>query len=61
MYREDLARLPNDGWALYGLARSLREQGKTDDEVRGIEARFKKAWAKADTRITSSCLCQPLR
>ena len=61
VYRDDLARLPGDGWALYGLARSLREQGKDGREVRDVDARFKQAWAKADTKLTSSCLCQPMR
>jgi hypothetical protein len=26
-----------------------------------VEARFKKAWAKADIQINSSCLCQAMR
>jgi len=61
VYRDDLVRLPGDGWALYGLARSLREQGKDGREVRDVDARFKQAWARADTKLTSSCLCQPMR
>ena len=58
VYRDDLARLPEDGWALFGLAESLTLQHKTA-EATAVRARFKKMWAKADTVITSSCLCQP--
>jgi tetratricopeptide (TPR) repeat protein len=57
-YREDLARLPNDGWALFGLSRSLSLQGKTD-EAKAIEVKFAEAWRDADVKITSSCFCQP--
>ena len=59
VYREDLARLPENGWSLVGLAESLRKQKKNADEVAQTQANFKKVWAKADITITSSCLCQP--
>lgn len=58
VYREDLKRLPENGWSLFGLARSLKLQNKSA-EAAGVEARFKKIWAKADLQLTSSCLCQP--
>jgi tetratricopeptide (TPR) repeat protein len=58
VYREDLAQLPENGWSLYGLAESLRQQGKKE-EAAPIEARFQKIWAKADLPLHSSCLCQP--
>jgi cytochrome c-type biogenesis protein CcmH/NrfG len=58
VYREDLKRLPNNGWSLYGLAQSLKLQNKPK-EAAETEAQFKKAWAGADITITSSCLCQP--
>ena len=61
VYREDLARLPDNGWSLYGLAESLRAQKKNADEAKATRAKFQKIWAKADTKITSSCLCQPAR
>ncbi|MGB8341133.1 MAG: hypothetical protein WCE51_06050 [Chthoniobacterales bacterium] len=60
VYRDDLARLPDNGWSLYGLAKSLRAQNKSPEEAKSTEEKFKKVWAKADTSITSSCLCQPL-
>jgi tetratricopeptide (TPR) repeat protein len=59
VYRNDLARLPENGWSLLGLAESLRKQNKNADEVAQTQAKFKKVWAKADLTITTSCLCQP--
>ena len=59
VYREDLARLPENGWSLLGLAESLRKQKKNTDEVAQVQAKFKKVWAKADLSIATSCLCQP--
>jgi len=59
VYRDDLARLPGNGWSLFGLAESLRKQKKNADEVDETQAKFRKIWAKADLPITSSCLCQP--
>jgi tetratricopeptide (TPR) repeat protein len=61
VYRDDLARLPDNGWSLYGLAESLSAQKKDAAEAKATRAKFKKLWAKADTKITSSCLCQPGR
>ena len=59
VYREDLARLPDNGWSLLGLAESLRKQNKNPEEVAQTQAKFKKVWAKADLTINTSCLCQP--
>jgi tetratricopeptide (TPR) repeat protein len=59
VYRDDLARLPENGWSLVGLAESLRKQKKNAEEVAQMKAKFKKVWAKADLTITTSCLCQP--
>jgi tetratricopeptide (TPR) repeat protein len=59
VYRDDLARLPENGWSLLGLAESLRKQKKNADEVAQTQAKFEKIWAKADLTITTSCLCQP--
>ena len=58
VYRTDLARLPDNGWSLFGLAQSLRLQEKSG-EVAAVEDRFQKVWARADIKIHSSCLCQP--
>jgi tetratricopeptide (TPR) repeat protein len=61
IYRDDLARLPDNGWSLYGLAESLRSQNKNEDEVAALTAKFQKTWARSDTKITTSCLCQARR
>lgn len=53
VYRRDLVNLPENGWALYGLARSLEAQGKTAEAAR-VDARFKRAWAKADVELKRS-------
>ena len=53
VYRDDLKRNPGNGWSLYGLAQSLRAQGKTADAAQ-VEASFAKAWAKADVKLTAS-------
>ncbi len=46
-FREDLVRRPENGWSLRGLSQSLTAQKKTE-EASAVEARFKKAWEKAD-------------
>lgn len=61
VYRDDLARLPENGWSLYGLASSLKAQQKNASEAAVTHEKFRKLWAKADTKITSSCLCQPIK
>ena len=55
VYREDLNRHRNNGWALKGLAQSLKAQGQSK-EAGETEAQFRKAWAGADVQITSSRL-----
>lgn len=53
VYRADLERYPDNGWALYGLAQSVRAQNRRS-EASEIEARFRQAWAEADVTLTSS-------
>ncbi|HEX8525305.1 MAG TPA: hypothetical protein VF669_23840 [Tepidisphaeraceae bacterium] len=57
VYRADLAKLPDNGWSLFGLSQALKAQGKTDEAAQ-YQAKFEKVWAKADIKIKSSCLCQ---
>ncbi|HXH85575.1 MAG TPA: hypothetical protein VNI35_02040, partial [Nitrospira sp.] len=52
-YRFDLKRYPENGWALFGLAQSLKAQQK-DSEAAEITERFQKAWTYADVTLTSS-------
>lgn len=53
VYWEDLRRNRNNGWALYGLLQALRAQQK-NDQAALIEARFKKAWQRADMTLNAS-------
>ncbi|MEX2156619.1 MAG: tetratricopeptide repeat protein [Gemmatimonadales bacterium] len=53
LYREDLKRFPENGWALFGLMQALRAQGKTD-EASAVDVRFRKAWKDADVTLTAS-------
>ena len=53
VYWEDLRRNRENGWALYGLMQALKAQGKNEDAAL-VEARFKKAWARADVQLTAS-------
>jgi tetratricopeptide (TPR) repeat protein len=59
VYRDDLKRLPENGWSLFGLSQALAAQQKDDVELQSARARFEKVWVKADVKITSSCLCRP--
>jgi tetratricopeptide (TPR) repeat protein len=59
VYRDDLKRLPENGWSLLGLSQALDAQQKHGPELEATRARFNKVWAKADVKITSSCLCRP--
>ena len=53
VYGEALKRFPENGWALAGLAASLRAQGKTS-EAEAVDARFQRAWQTADVTIRAS-------
>lgn len=52
-YREDLARFPENGWSLFGLALSLEAQGRQAD-AEAVRDRFREAWERADVELTSS-------
>jgi tetratricopeptide (TPR) repeat protein len=58
VFREDLAKLPGNGWGLYGLQRAVQLQER-HDEAAAAERQFDAAWEKADLRIKSPCLCLP--
>lgn len=53
VYWEDLRRNRENGWALYGLMQALKAQGKNEDAAL-VEARFKKAWSRADVTLSAS-------
>jgi len=53
VYRTDLVKNPQNGWAFFGLAQSLRAQEK-HAEVAAVEQQFKAAWTHADVVLTGS-------
>lgn len=53
VYREDLKRFPENGWALHGLEMSLRAQGRTAQAAE-IAQRFRRAWSGADILLSTS-------
>jgi tetratricopeptide (TPR) repeat protein len=53
VYREDLRRHPDNGWALYGLAQALDAQGKAAD-ARAARQQFETAWKAADITPVAS-------
>lgn len=57
VYREDLGKNAENGWSLWGLARSLRAQERGAD-ADAVQARFRRAWKRADVSLESTCYCQ---
>jgi len=55
VYREDLQRDPGNGWSRFGLGQTLRARGRTADAA-AVDARFRRAWARADVVPTASRL-----
>ena len=51
VFRAENAKHPRNGRALFGLAASLRAQGK-DSEAQKVQKDFERAWATADTKLT---------
>ncbi len=56
VYEKDLERYPNNGWTLHGLARCYERLGKSELAA-ATDARFTKAWERADVTIRASCFC----
>ena len=52
VFREDLKRHPNNGWALRGLSLALADQHKA--EATKSESIFRKAWSKADVELNAA-------
>lgn len=53
VYRADLQEYRNNGWALFGLMKSLEAQNKTS-EAAEVQKEFEKAWKDADVTLTAS-------
>jgi TolA-binding protein len=56
VYREDLAAWPENGWSLFGLAQCLEALDRKE-EAAAVRKRFDSVWSRADTKLTSTCLC----
>lgn len=62
VYRADLARYPNNIWALTGLRDCLRKQvskssGQLHQEIESIEAALEEGLKTADVKVAHSCAC----
>ncbi len=53
VYRADLARYPDNGWSLAGLAEAQRRQGNAM-AAKATQARFDIAWQRADVKLATS-------
>jgi tetratricopeptide (TPR) repeat protein len=51
VFREDLKRHPDNGWAYYGLAEALAAQKK---DAAATKASFRRSWQKADVELSSA-------
>jgi tetratricopeptide (TPR) repeat protein len=52
VFREDLARNPENGWSLRGLSLALAKRGSSEAEE--ARRRFEKAWSRADVQLSTS-------
>lgn len=57
VYRADLVRHPENGWALQGLRECL-ERGGEPAAAAAVHARFRSAWQHATVSIEASCFCR---
>lgn len=53
VYRRDIEINAENGWSLFGLAKSLRSQGK-NDLAADVEKRLRRAWARSDVQLENS-------
>jgi len=58
VYRADLEKNRENGWALLGLSQALEAQGQTR-QAQAARVRFERVWTDADVTPTSSCFCEP--
>lgn len=55
VFRDEILRRPRNGRALFGLAESLRKQGK-EGAAKSVQGEFEKSWQYADTKLTVNSL-----
>lgn len=53
VYREDLKRLRQNGWSLFGLSNALSAQGKKDESLQ-VRKEFEGVWQHADITLNRS-------
>jgi tetratricopeptide (TPR) repeat protein len=53
IYWQDLNQNRENGWSLFGLMQSFQSLGKAE-QAAAVEARFRKAWSRADVSLTAS-------
>ncbi|MCC7172344.1 MAG: hypothetical protein IT459_18000 [Planctomycetes bacterium] len=58
VFREDLARFPENGWALFGLSQAMEGLGDANAAA-DARRRHREAFAHADVELRSPCFCQP--
>jgi tetratricopeptide (TPR) repeat protein len=54
VYRQDLTKYPNNGWALFGLSRALAKQRKGGKAKKEVDRALAAAWKDADVELTRS-------
>jgi tetratricopeptide (TPR) repeat protein len=54
-YREEIAKNPRNGRALFGLAEALRKQGKATSAAL-VQKEFEQSWVNSDTTLTVESL-----
>lgn len=59
VFRRDLEKHPNNGWALLGLRACLLARGE-DGYAAALDGPLAEAWARADVQPKASCYCSPL-
>jgi len=57
VYKADLARFPENGWALNGLAECLEALGRPEAAL-DARKRFEAAFSLSDVKIPGSCFCR---
>ena len=53
VFREDLKRHPNNGWALRGLSMALADEQRGAASAQAA-SEFRKAWSRADVQLTAA-------
>jgi Flp pilus assembly protein TadD len=55
VFRAEIEKRPRNGRALFGLAESLKRQGK-NSSAQMVQREFERAWEAADTKLSVSVL-----